>query len=559
MEMLLGWVQSGLGWILPFVILITLTVFVHELGHFAVARFFGVRVEVFSIGVGKKFWKRKYGDTEYALSLLPIGGYVKMFGDELGVEVESSQKPYSFVHKPVLQRIAVVLAGPIMNLIFAIALFVFIAMGGEEQKAPVIGDIAEASKAHQVGFRSGDTIISVMNSQNSISDIKTWNVFQKFLNNSIGSEVTLNVRHLDQTEESIKFIPESLPDRGILSLSKTMGGIDGLTNLTFSPGIGVGDESSWAYQNGFRTGDVIVKVGSTEVKYWRMAQDQILHTPVPFNVNVLRVNGTGKNERYETVELNIAQKPEGSDFKSIGIERGELYLARVVPDSPAEKAGLKPGDRLLEIQNQPIQEWELVQNTIKNFKSEMGSIQMKVLRSGKEIDLTITPVMTSTNTQGLREDRFTIGIVPWFVSSIPEMTTVKYGFSWAAIERGIERTWEISAMTLLSFVKLFKAEISPKNISGIISIGQAASETFRMGWGQFFSMMGVISINLFILNLLPIPVLDGGHMVFYTIELLKGSPLSLKKIEMAQKFGVIVLMSLMIFALFNDFTRFFGN
>ena len=132
MEMLLGWVQSGLNWILPFIVLICLTVFVHELGHFLVAKYFGVRVEVFSIGIGKKFWKRRYGDTEYALSLFPIGGYVKMFGDELGAEIDPEQKKFSFVHKPVLQRIAVVLAGPVMNLIFAIALFVLIAVGGEE-------------------------------------------------------------------------------------------------------------------------------------------------------------------------------------------------------------------------------------------------------------------------------------------------------------------------------------------------------------------------------------------------------------------------------------------
>ncbi len=552
MEMVLGWLQSGLNWVIPFVILISLTVFVHELGHFLVAKFFGVRVEVFSIGMGKKLWTRKYGETEYAISLFPVGGYVKMFGDELGADIASEQRAFSFVHKPVLQRIGVVLAGPIMNLIFAVFLFFFIAVGGEDQKAPVVGDISDGSAAYQVGFRSGDKVLTVNN-----QSIRTWAEMQGFFDKAIGNEVNLTVLHRDGMEEALKLVPQALPDTGLLSLNKTMGSVPGLTNLASGPGIGIKNQSSWAYQSGFRTGDFISKINGQEVKYWREAEDKILKLPVPYKVTVVRES---PGDKFEPTELEIMKKPEGTNFASVGIERGELFLARVMPGTPADAAGLKPGDKLIEIQGQPITEWEIVQNTVKGFKKEDQSIKLKVERTGEVKNFEIVPVMTSTTSpQGLREDRFTVGIVPWMFPSIPEMITVKYGLSYDAIKRGVERTWEVSAMTVLSFVKLFKAEISPKNISGIISSGQAASETCKMGWGQVFSMMGVISINLFILNLLPIPVLDGGHMVFYTIEFLKGSPLSLRKIEMAQRFGIVVLMSLMVFALFNDFSRFFGN
>ena len=550
--MLMSWVHTGFNWIIPFVILISLTVFVHELGHFMVAKFFGVRVEVFSIGIGKKLWRRKHGETEYAISLFPIGGYVKMFGDELGAEIDPEQKAFSFVHKPVLQRIAVVLAGPIMNLIFAILLFVFIAVGGEEQKAPVLGDITDSSIAYQAGFRSGDILLAVEDQA-----VRTWAEAQKIFDGSIGKEIAAKVSRRDGKEELVKFTPQELPDTGLLSLSKTMGSLPGLTNLASGPGIGIARQDSWAYKVGFRTGDFIQKVNGREVKYWREAEDQVLQTAVPFKVTVMR-EATG--EKFEPIEFEVAQKPEGDRFSQVGVERGELFLARVMPGTPAEQAGIKAGDKLLEVQGQAVTSWEIVQNTVKSFKKEDNVLQIKVERFGEIKAFEIVPVMTSTTSpQGLREDRFTIGIVPWLFPSIPEMANVGYGFSFDAIKRGVERTWEVTAMTLISFVKLFKAEISPKNISGIISIGQAASETFKMGWGQFFSMMGVISINLFILNLLPIPVLDGGHMVFYTIELVKGSPLSLRKIEMAQRFGVVVLMSLMVFALFNDFSRFFGH
>ncbi|MEY4617295.1 MAG: hypothetical protein RJB66_2255 [Pseudomonadota bacterium] len=552
MDLVFSWLQSGMNLILPFVILISLTVFVHELGHFMVAKYFGVRVEVFSIGVGKKLWKRRRGDTEYAISLLPIGGYVKMFGDELGADVESSQHAFSFVHKPVLQRIGVVLAGPIMNLLFAIVLFVGIAMFGEDQKAPVIGDISDSSMAYQVGFRSGDKVLSV-----GEQSIRTWAEFQKLMNKAIGQELVIKVGHRSGAEETLKITPQALPDTGLLSLSKTMGSLPGLTNLASEPGVGVARQDSWAYRMGFRTGDFISKVNGKEVKYWREAEDTILKATPPLKVTVIREQ---TKDKFEPMDLEISEAPTGATFADVGLEKGELFLAKVMPGTPAQAAGLMAGDKLLEIQGAPVNQWEVVQNTVKLFKKEDGSIKLKVERSGEQKAFEITPVMTSTtSSQGLREDRFTIGIVPWLFPSIPELATVKYGLSIDAFVRGIERTWEVTAMTLVSFVKLFKAEISPKNISGIISIGQAASETFKMGLGQFFSMMGVISINLFILNLLPIPVLDGGHMVFYTIELLKGSPLSLRKIEMAQKFGIVVLMSLMVFALFNDFSRFFGN
>lgn len=552
MQMVLGWLQTGLYLIVPFVILISLTVFVHELGHFLVARYFGVRVEVFSIGVGKKIWKRRRGDTEYAISMLPIGGYVKMFGDELGVDVDPEQKQFSFVHKPVLQRIGVVLAGPIMNLIFAIILFVGIAMVGEDQKAPVVGDISESTLAYQIGFRSGDTILAVQE-----QSIRTWSEFQEYLTDSIGKEISIKVNHREGGEATLKITPQSIPDTGLLSISDTMGSVPGLTNLASEPGIGVAKSDSWAYRMGLRTGDFISKINGREVKYWREAEDHLFQQSVPFKVTVVR---EVKDEKFEPTDIEITEKPEGRKFADLGIEKGELFLARVMPGTPADKAGLKSGDKLLEIQGQAVTDWDVVQKTVKNYKKTDGGVKIKVDRSGELIDFSIEPEMTSTtSSQGLREDRFTIGIVPWLFPSIPEMTRVQYGLSLSAFKRGLERTWEVTAMTVVSFIKLFKAEISPKNISGIISIGQAASETFKMGLSQFFSMMGIISINLFILNLLPIPVLDGGHMVFYTIELIKGSPLSLKKIEMAQRFGIVVLMSLMVFALFNDFSRFFGK
>jgi regulator of sigma E protease len=228
-------------------------------------------------------------------------------------------------------------------------------------------------------------------------------------------------------------------------------------------------------------------------------------------------------------------------------------------DSPAMTAGLQPGDRLLSVNNTSPKKWEDVMETVKSYKGE-GTLEFQIERAGKKLIYDISPRMTShMNTQGGEDKRFTVGIVPWAIPAAPELITVRSTNPGNALVRGFDRTLEITQMTVMSFLRLFQSKISPKSIGGVISIGQAASETFKMGISQFLQMMAVISVNLFILNLLPVPVLDGGHLLFYTIEALRGAPVSMRKLEIAQQIGLAVLMSLMVFALFNDFSRLIGS
>ncbi|NCN95787.1 MAG: RIP metalloprotease RseP, partial [Bdellovibrionales bacterium] len=161
MDLVIHYIQQTLSSIGPFVLLLGLLVFVHELGHFVVAKWCGVRVEVFSLGFGKKLLQYKHGDTVYCISMIPLGGYVKMYGDNFNADVPEEEKAKSFIHKPVSQRIAVVLAGPLMNLIFAVFLFTLIGFIGDRQPAAVVGDIAESSQAYTSGLRAGDHILSV--------------------------------------------------------------------------------------------------------------------------------------------------------------------------------------------------------------------------------------------------------------------------------------------------------------------------------------------------------------------------------------------------------------
>ncbi|WP_373998542.1 RIP metalloprotease RseP [Bdellovibrio bacteriovorus] len=552
-----SYLQSGLSAIIPFVILLGILIFVHELGHFLVARWCGVRVEVFSLGFGKKLLKYKKGDTTYALSLIPLGGYVKMFGEQPGDNISEEDKKHSFTHKNVWQRIAVVIAGPLMNFFFAVLIFFAVALIGEDAKTPVVGDVAQNTPAYAAGFRSGDKIVSINETQ-----VNTWEDLQRALSLKENHNLHIDVVvQREGSEETTKIATDAKaePNPNVLSSYEYVASVDGLTPYSAGTTIGVLQGSPLAAL-GVQTGDSITSINGQKVAYWRQLEDTLAkqNSKEALTLEVLGMREGDKEAKPITVTLAPTESIKTYSMASLGFESSELYLSKVMDNSPAKAAGLHAMDRLVSINNVTLKKWEDVINNIKSFDGK-NPVAVTVLRDGQNLNLNITPKMTTQMLPtGTEEKRYTIGIAPIANIAAPELMVVRSENLGQAFVRGVEKTWDVSVMTVMSFVRLFQAKISPKNIGGVISIGQAASETFKIGLTQFLQMMAIISVNLFILNLLPIPVLDGGHLVFYAIEVVKGAPLSMRKMELAQQVGLALLMSLMIFALFNDFTRILG-
>lgn len=552
MDIVISFFQTGFNAVFAFILMLGLLIFVHELGHFAVAKLCRVRVEVFSLGFGKKIFTFKKGDTTYALSLIPLGGYVKMFGDELNAAIPESEKAFSFTHKSVWQRIAVVLAGPVMNFIFAIALFAAVASLGEDVRAPIIGDIAPSSKAFDLGLRPGDLVLTV-----NATPVATWDDIQDRLTADVTNKIPLQIRRTGfEQPQVIEVIPENHANPNILSMDDFVGDIEGLTYLSKAPIIGV-RAGTPAAKAGLQTWDRIVKVNNVEVKHFRDLDPLLLpHQGSDITLEVERDPGLD-GKQVEKLNLNVNFK-SFSSIAVLGLESSDLYLYKVMPKSPAERAGLQSGDRILEIDGKAPAIWEDILASVKSYKGE-GDMKFKVSRSGEEKEILLAPEITSQmNTQGSEDRRYTVGIMPLIQLSAPELVSIKATGPVSAVVRGWHRTVEVTAMTVVSFVRLVQAKISPKNIGGVISIAQAAHETFKIGLASFLTMMAALSVNLFVLNLLPIPVLDGGHLLFYTIEALRGAPVSMRKMEIAQQVGLFVLMSLMVFALFNDISRISG-
>lgn len=530
----------------PFFILLGLLIFFHELGHFAVARYFGVRVEVFSIGFGKTLLKFRRGDTEYRISLFPLGGYVKMFGDNPTAEVPEEQRAYSFIHKPVWPRIAIVLAGPIANLILALVIFFIIGLSGETQLAPTIGSIKQNTAAYQAGLRNGDKVLKVNGKA-----IQSYEQLESEVALYPDQEVTLSV--LRSGEELELKVPTTLQDNpNILSTKKLTAQIEGLTIYASAPHIAFTENTLWA-QAGLKPLDKIESINGVAFTTTRELHAYLyqLNDGDSMDIKASRLTDDPKNP------LPI-QAQAVFNKHTASLENSEPYIGEVQPGSPAEKAGLKRGDRIIQINDKSIEVWDDLLMTIQKYDESQGALNIKFIRDFKEQELQVVPLMrTLMNARAQEERRPLLGIVPGVFVTLPEKISVPAGGIFASMKYSVAQTYRWTIWTINSIKKVVVGEVSHKNLGGLFTIGQVASQSFQVSWTYFLLMMGIISINLFLLNLIPIPVLDGGHLLFFTIEAIRGKPVSPQKMELAFMFGFVVLISLMGFTLFNDVQRIF--
>lgn len=547
METLLSAIQSPLATFGPFFVLLGLLVFVHELGHFLVAKWCGVKVETFSLGFGKKLLKYKYGDTTYCISLVPLGGYVKMYGESLYAEVSEDQKNVSFIHKPVSQRIAIVLAGPLMNLIFAVFLFWTIGLIGEERPSATVGDIATQSKAYEVGLRPGDKILRIQQ-----KSVESWEDVQKLIQPAAGQSLEIDVARGEEAV-AVNVTPTISENENIFSRETQVGQIEGLTNESMASLVGINSKNSEAYKAGLRALDLIKKVNGKEVTTLRQLESIFTNQQPPFQLTVQSMlDGKPGEER----NLNLEK---GGKLSDLGIEFSEQYVLQVKDPSPAQKAGILAGDKIVKIGGKEIIQWTDILNQVKSYDAQKNEgLAVEVNRMGEILTLKMVPEMTELMTmKGQEENRFTIGIISANIRVYPDTVRVKQKGFVNQLNYGFSETWKWTEFTVMSLVRLAQGSVSPKNIGGVITIGRVASHSYEAGLSVFLKTMAIISINLFLLNLLPVPVLDGGHLLFFTIEAFKGAPVSLRKMEIAQQAGLMILLMLMAFALFNDVTNLF--
>jgi regulator of sigma E protease len=449
------WLLVALGLLITF----------HEFGHFWVARKLGVRVLKFSIGFGRTLWSRRGADgVEYVVALLPLGGYVKML-DERESDVPESEAHTAFNRKSVWTRIAIVGAGPVFNLVFAVAAFWVMFMVGIPEVRPLIGEVKGPAAA--AGIEAGDEIISLDG-----NPTRTWT----------HTQLGLVTRALD------------------------------------------GDE-----------------------------------------VNVVVQDARGTQSEHM---LDLSQLEDGFDetktLEHAGIIPWRLHIPAVVnevmPESAADRAGLRSGDRIVSIAGEEVNGWGWIGHLIQQHGAADQALPLVIERNGFEMDIEITP---GKEKSGLFSNRLVLGITRlepdeeqmanWDRASV----TLRFG-PIEGLGRAVSETWRLSTVTLGMLGRMVTGQASVKNLSGPISIARFANSAANAGLSNFLFFLGAISLSLGVLILLPIPVLDGGHLLYYLIELAKGSPVSESTQIAGQYFGLVALAGLMSIAFVNDILRLVG-
>ena len=450
-----------------------------------------------------------------------------------------------------------------MNLFFAFVLYSAIAVMGEKALFPGVGDLAQTSAAWTAGFRPGDTVLDIDG-----KPVSTWSELDKTIQSNPGKTLRFGLQRADGKTEAIETAPKLIANPNVLSWKREVGDIEGLTFMSRAAIVAIGSADSAAAKAGLKSGDAIVKINSTQARKQREVEAAIGTFTNEKEIKITVQRGLlgaiqEQNDEAPTQDLEFtlevpatAKGKSGSEaLRALGFDVPDMYLASIEPKSPAESAGLKMGDKLVSINGASVAKFEEVVEKIRSFDGK-APLDFKILRNGEPMSLAISPnVKKRMNHMGQEETRYEVGIRPMIIDDVPQTVEVATGNFIEAMQKGAVRSVEASGMIVLGLVRLFQGEVSAKNVGGFLSIGQMAKKSWGMGMSEFLLSMAMISLNLFIINLFPVPVLDGGHLVFYTIEAIRGAPLSLQKMELAQRVGAALLVGLMVFALFNDVSR----
>lgn len=458
--------------LLAFIVTIGILVTIHEYGHYQVARWCGIRVLRFSIGFGKPLWKKTFGkdNTEFILAAIPLGGYVKML-DERELKQEQQDPNYSgpmveyseaelanaFNRKSVYQRMAVVVAGPMANLLLAVALYWILFALGVTGLKPIIGNVEAGSLANQAKLNNGD-LIQTIDGQS----VKTWQDARWILLNASLEKSSVAIDVLDA--------------QGVLQHSM----------MRFS---GINNDAEQ---------DILAKLG------------------------------------IEMVKPNMP-----------------AIIGELMPDSAAASAGFLVDDEIVSIDQVLVKNWEDVVNAVK--QSPNKQMQFEVLRANQIVTLNAIPTAVQDNGKEIGRLGASVRV------NQEEMQNLIAEVHYTPIEslqKALEKTWDTSIFSLKMLVNMVTGKVSWKGISGPVSIASFAGESANLGLKVFVGFLALVSISIGVLNLLPVPVLDGGHLMYYIAEIIKGSPVSEQVMVVGQKIGLGVLGLLMMVAIFNDINRF---
>lgn len=537
-------------------VLIAVLVTVHEFGHFLVAKALGVQVQVFSIGFGHRLFGFRWAGTDYRVSALPFGGYVRMAGaDPYGDGGADDDEPVApgrgFMDKPPWARLLIVAAGPAMNLALPVAVFAVLYALGEPQPRADVGQVDRGSVAEAAGVRPSDRIAAVNGEATS-----TWVDVLEAFDRAPQDPVVLRVARGEAPPFDVTL---DLPGVAELPLNPYTYGI---LNTAPDATIGVDDPASPAGRAGLRTGDRLLAAAGQELRTINDVRAALLG-PGPIALTYARGKET-LSTSLVPAEGWIATPAEGDDpvYQRTGVTTATLFVDRFGEASAAEAAGLRVGDRLLRIDERTIANWADVVRAVSASAPEPApgavarALRVVVRRDGQVQEIAVTPAVTrTTDDLGRYELRPLLGIAGGgAMMAAPEVPRPYPPVE--SVRRATRATVGLAGFVVEQLGMLVTGEASAKDsLGGPIEIFRQASAAWLRGAFEWARHLGMFSISLGVINLVPVPVLDGGQLVVYGWEWIRGRPLPLRLRERAQQVGVIFLVLLMLFVLAFDVHR----
>lgn len=610
-------------------ILLGVLVFVHELGHFLVAKASGVRVLTFSLGFGPRIFGFTKGDTDYRVSAIPLGGYVRMYGDDILEEIPLEEQDKSFLHKPTLQKSAIAFAGPLANFLLPIGLFFFLFLGTETVPGSTVGTVVPGHPAAAAGLEAGDRIVEVAG-----VPVTTFLEVQKAVEERPAQKTEVVVER-DGKRKALVITPDAVPSLHPLKKDEKVGRVGVMPNvqrpfvraLPGTPAAEAGIEpldevvvvngvevtSLGAYQRalaaagdtvelqikkqplklleekGSEDGADVVTVtlskpvtepepetetdsdsatdsepepatGPDSETETVAAEEPAAPPPAPspeparapdpaadarFAVTAQELEEPAIRERFDATWRAATKQTQSARF---GLLPYEGSIAKVEEDTPAARLGVAEGDTVLAVDGEPVHVASEVSSRLLTAPDEVHALAMMTA----EGELRTLVFRLAPEKQRGREDFKTFGAWPSGDTYSAGVTITRDVGVGAAFTRAVQETGKWIGLTLKSLWMLVTGDVSPKSLGGPITIVRIAGQAAESGLSSFINLMAFISVNLGIVNLLPIPVLDGGHLMMFGIEAVSRQRISLQTRERATKVGFAMLLCLLAVALFND-------
>jgi len=549
-----------------FLLLVGVLVLIHELGHFVAAKLLDVKVLKFSIGYGRPLVRVKLRETEYQIAAFPIGGYVRILGIESPADPSrpddsprSEDVGRSFASRPLWQRVVIVFAGPAANLVLPVIIYFVFFAGHTVLPAAVIGDVLDGGVAARAGLEPGDRVLEIDGTA-----VRYWEEIEDAVRSSPGKELHLRIsrngkvfeRYLTPLEETVR----SRDGESVLQ------GRVGVTHAPFVPLVGVIDGQSPAARAGLHTGDLIISVDGQPVRNWSDVKHSLGKFARRTSIAYFRGTEVPGVPQIQLLSPGFADLvPETKVDATLnrrtytGLEHAEMFVAHVDAGSPADNAGLKPGDLVVALDDKPLAHWLDLDQRLQAEPTRTFKLTWKRAVAGK------TEVTTAELAQVWRKQlddydhtisRLVFGARNDIDRGRGATVAIDGRFGYA-LTKALERTGETISTMASGFVQIIGGDTPGEALGGPLMMYRVASVSGNQGWDSFLLMLALISVNLGLLNLLPIPMLDGGHLLVFAIEGARRRPLSAKARERVQLAGLIVIVLITILAAGNDVVRFF--